>query len=255
MAADDPKTKCPGEKEFLQKDGTCSVCGNYSIPTPDKTDCELPKCGEREFVRENGTCKTCPDYQVKCFILHCKDPGCQLDGKVTNKDGSCGEKCKPGQKLDGNKCLDIKCPGDRFFLKDDGSCGECKHYQKLSQDKKSCVPITCDAGVRIGEHACGEKCGDYLVLSDDKKSCVKAKACEDGKMLKKDGSCIACDADKTVGPDGRSCIKKGCDNKLHKLGADGKCVKCEDFKEPSDDLKTCVDPSHCSARDIITKDA
>ena len=87
-------TRCGPDKctdnEYVQKDGTCKKCDDYTHPADTINDCVADVCTGRQILNINGKCEECGEYTLpnherkKCVNI------CKANQNV-NEDGSCSD--------------------------------------------------------------------------------------------------------------------------------------------------------------------
>ena len=122
----------------------------------------------------------------------CKDKECPPDTKVT-ANLEC-EKCPKKMmqnKLKKHLCIHPKCPNEREFITDKGTCEACPDFNMPTRDKLDCERPLCLERQYIGTNGKCYVCPDQHYPSDDKKSCVK-RSCPDAQPVAANGTCFYC---------------------------------------------------------------
>lgn len=57
------KAPCNGQREVLNKDGSCRKCMPYTRAQKGNSICDSDKCGKNQIVSYSGTCAECGENQ------------------------------------------------------------------------------------------------------------------------------------------------------------------------------------------------
>jgi hypothetical protein len=54
---------CSNKRDRITPEGTCSPCGDYEQPTPQRLGCYRPICNARQELTIEGICVYCPAFR------------------------------------------------------------------------------------------------------------------------------------------------------------------------------------------------